>query len=110
MKKDTTQITEVKVIANKLPRTVKSILLESGICPDDFKADRYLKVGAVIIDRNSAHPGMTVTLEKGTPVLLSIYEDRYRLTPVTATEMLETNNDPDKRWSEDAINTSWNQK
>ena len=110
MKKDTTQITEVKVVANKLPKTVKSILLESGICPDDFKADQYLKVGAVIVGRVSAHPGMTVTLEKGSPILLSIYEDRYQLNPVTEAEMLETNNDPNSRWSEDAINTSWQQK
>lgn len=106
MRKDTTQITDVKIIASSLPKSVRSILLESGICPDEFKAEQYLKSGAVIVDRVSAHLGMTVTLELGHPFQLSIYEDRWLVHPVTAEEMLE-NFDLNERWSEKSIKTSW---
>lgn len=97
---------QVKVIYKSQPRLVREILLETGICRDEFKAEQFLKNGAVIIGRISAHSGMTVQLTMGEPVQLSIYDERYSLMPVTQEEFLETGN-PNARWSEDAIKTSW---
>lgn len=99
---DTTQIQKYKVLANEHPRSLKEILLETGIVADEFNADRLLKSGAVGVGRVSAHVGMTVTCREGEPLQIFVNDDRYWVYPVSQSELLDVN-DPNARFSENEL-------
>lgn len=99
MSKATTQIQERRVLASDLPRTVKSVILEAGIVPDEFNAEQLLKKGAVIVNHTSAHPGMTVNCSRDENIQISIYDERWWVFPVSQEEMLE-NYDPNERFKD----------
>lgn len=102
MSKETTQIKEFKVLANEHPRSLRDLLLETGIVADSFQAERLLKSGAVGVGRIGAHVGMTVSCRKGEPLQVSINDDRYWILPVSQEELLDVN-DPDARFSENEL-------
>ena len=98
----------LKILYRSQPRLIKEILLETAIANDDYRAEQLLKSGAVAVNRISAHQGMTVSLVMGEAVALNVYDETYSLTPVTQEELLDTGSET--RWSDENINTSWQNK